>query len=168
MAHSEETKQKIAKAIKGRKNGPLSEEQKGVISALHKGREPWNKGKQGKAPWNKGRVKKDKGLIPLRTAIKDYIEEAIRETKAVEMIKKHADEWNRCDVIEIAKEMGFLPKTSAAIRQKRYRDRKKGLIPPVITKSKDRYAMELDRKINRLTKKRKLQEQRMAGLLNPL
>jgi len=168
MAHSEETKQRIAKAIKGRKNGPLSKEQKGVISALHKGREPWNKGKQGRAPWNKGRTKKDRGLIPLRTVVKDYIEEAARETKAVEMIKKYADEWNRCDVIEIAKEMGFLPKTSAAARQQRYRDRKKGLIPPVITRPKDKYAVELDRKINKLIRKHKLQEQRMKGLLNPL
>ena len=46
LQRTEETKQKLSEAWKGKKRGPMSEEHKQKISEAHKGTSPWNKGKQ--------------------------------------------------------------------------------------------------------------------------
>lgn len=58
---TEETRQKISAALKGKTKGrpkpPRTEEHKANLSKARKGGVPWNKGKPGsQVPWNKGKV----------------------------------------------------------------------------------------------------------------
>lgn len=128
----------------------LSTEAREKISQSAKGRAPWNKGKElplevrqkiSETTINKHLTNKSIDQLLL---IEHVLLNQIMDTRG-EIVSKfthkqkleaegraemidHIKNVTKCDAVGVAEEMGFLPVTSAAIRQKRYRERKKGVV----------------------------------------